>query len=74
LDPEDGNATYQLGLAYLGASPPRQLDGFWALARAASAKNRGGPQPQEIKAYLKKTDGELRANGCPSLVDAQLSD
>jgi len=74
LDPEDGNATYQLGLAYLGASPPRQLDGFWALARAASAKNRGGPQPQEIKAYLKKLMASYEQTGCPSLVDAQLSE
>ena len=74
LDPEDGNATYQLGLAYLGVSPPRQLDGFWALARAASAKNRSGPQPQEIKAYLKKLMASYQQTGCPSLIDAQLSD
>jgi len=74
LDPEDGNATYQLGLAYLGVSPPRQLEGFWALARAASAKNRGGPQPQEIKAYLKKLMASYEQTGCPSLVDAQLSE
>ncbi|MGB8495423.1 MAG: protein kinase [Candidatus Acidiferrum sp.] len=74
LDPDDGNATYQLGLAYLGVSPPRQLDGFWALARAASAKNRGGPQPQEIKAYLKKLMASYQQTGCPSLIDAQLSD
>src|SRR5208337_1308370 len=74
LDPDDGNATYQLALAYLGASPPRQLDAFWALARAASAKNRGGPQPQEIKAYLKKLMASYEQTGCPSLVDAQLSE
>jgi serine/threonine-protein kinase len=74
LDPEDGNATYQLGLAYLGVSPPRRLDGFWALARTASAKNRGGPQTQEIKAYLKKLMTSYEQTGCPSLVDAQLSD
>jgi len=74
LDPDNGNATYQLGLAYLGVSPPRQLDGFWALARAASAKNRGGPQPQEIKVYLKKLMASYQQTGCPSLIDAQLSD
>jgi len=74
LDPEDGNASYQLALAYLGVSPPRQLDGFWALARAASAKNKGGPQPQEIKAYLKKLMTSYEQTGCPSLVDTQFSE
>ncbi len=74
LDPDDGNANYQLGLAYLGVSPPRQLDGFWALARAASAKNKGGLQPQEIKAYLRKLMASYEQTGCPSLVDAQLSE
>jgi len=74
LDPDDGNAAYQLGLAYLGVSPPRQLDGFWALARAASAKNKGGPQPQEIKAYLRKLMASYEQTGCPSLVDVQLSE
>jgi eukaryotic-like serine/threonine-protein kinase len=74
LDPEDGNATYQLGLEYLGVNPPRQLDAFWALARAANAKNRGGPQPQEIKAYLRKLMASYEQTECPSLVDAQLSE
>jgi serine/threonine-protein kinase len=74
LDPDDANATYQLGLAYLGVRPPRRLDGFWALARAASAKNRGGPQPQEIKAYLRKLMASYEQTGCPSLVDAQLGE
>ncbi len=74
LDLEDGNATYQLGLAYLGVSPRRQLDAFWTLARAASAKNRGEPQAQEIKAYLKKLMANYEQTACPSLLDTQLSE
>jgi tetratricopeptide (TPR) repeat protein len=74
LDPEDGNATYQLGLAYLGVSPRRQLDAFWTLARAAIAKSRGEPQSQQIKAYLKKLMANYEQTGCPSLVDTQLSE
>jgi len=74
LDPDDGNANYQLGLAYLGVGPPRQLDAFWALARAASAKNKGGPPPQETKTYLRKLMTSYVQTGCPNLVDAQLSE
>ena len=74
LDPEDGNATYQLGLAYLGVSPPRQLDAFWTLARAASAKSRGEPQAQQIKAYLRKLMLNYEQTACPSLLDTQLSE
>jgi serine/threonine-protein kinase len=73
LDPEDGNAAYQLGLAYLGLSPPRQLDAFWALARAATAKSKGEPQSQETKAYLRKLIANYEQTECPSLVDTQLS-
>jgi eukaryotic-like serine/threonine-protein kinase len=71
LDPEDGNASYQLGLAYLGASPARQLDGFWVLAHAATAKGKGGPASTEIKAYLKKVMLSYEQTQCPSLVDGQ---
>ena len=74
LDPEDGNTTYQLGLAYLGLSPPRQLDAFWALARAATVKNKGEPQLREIKAYLGKQIASYQQTQCASLVDAELSD
>jgi tetratricopeptide (TPR) repeat protein len=74
LDPEDGNATYQLGLAYLRASPPRQLDAFWALARAATAKSRGEPRSREIKDYLRKLMANYEQTECLSLVDGQLSE
>jgi serine/threonine protein kinase len=74
LDPEDGNATYQLGLGYWGVKPPRQLDAFWALARSATAKSRGEPQAQEIKTYLKKLMLSYEQTACPSLVDTQLNE
>jgi len=74
LDPEDGNATYQLGLGYWGVKPPRQLDAFWALARSATAKSRGEPQAQEIKTYLKKLMLSYEQTACPNLVDTQLNE
>jgi len=74
LDPEDGNANYQLGLAYWQASPPRQLDAFWSQARAATAKNKGETQPQQIKAYLRKLMAGYEQTECLSLVEGQLNE
>jgi len=74
LDPEDANANYQLGLAYWQVSPPRQQDAFWALGRAATAKNKGEPQPQQIKAYLRKLMAGYEQTECLSLVETQLNE
>jgi eukaryotic-like serine/threonine-protein kinase len=74
LDPEDGNASYQLGLAYLAVNPARQPDGLWALAHAATAKGKGGPPATEIKTYLKKVMLSYEQTQCPSLVDPQAAE
>lgn len=74
LDPEDGNATYQLGLAYWGVKPQRQLDAIWTLGRAATIKSRGEPQALEIKTYLKKLMQSYEQTECPGLVDEQLTE
>jgi tRNA A-37 threonylcarbamoyl transferase component Bud32/tetratricopeptide (TPR) repeat protein len=74
LNPEEGAATYRVGLAYLGMSPPRQLDGFWALARATTAKSMSEPQSQEIKEYLRKLIQSYQQTACSSVVDSQLSE
>jgi tetratricopeptide (TPR) repeat protein len=74
LDPDDGNATYQLGLAYWGVNPPRQLDAIWTLARAARLKSKGEPQSQEIKAYLRKLIATYEQTECLNLVETQLNE
>jgi eukaryotic-like serine/threonine-protein kinase len=74
LDPEDGNANYQLGLAYWQVSPPRQLDAYWSLARAATGKSKGEPQPHQIKAYLRKLMAGYEQTECLGLVENQLND
>jgi serine/threonine protein kinase len=74
LNPEDGAATYRVGLAYLGMTPPRQLDGFWAIARATTAKSMSEPQSQEIKEYLRKLIQNYEQTACSSVVDSQLSE
>jgi serine/threonine-protein kinase len=74
LDPEGGNATYQLGLAYWGVNPPRQLDAIWTLARAARLKSKGEPQSQEIKGYLRKLIATYEQTECLNLVETQLNE
>jgi tRNA A-37 threonylcarbamoyl transferase component Bud32/tetratricopeptide (TPR) repeat protein len=74
LDPEDGNATYQLGLAYLGVTPRRQFDAFWTLARAAIARSRPEPQSRQIRLYLKKLISNYEQTACSGLVDTQLNE
>jgi len=74
LNPEDGAATYQVGLGYLKMTPPRQLDGFWAIARSITAKSLSEPQTQEIKEYLRKLVQGYEQPACANVTDSQLSE
>jgi len=74
LNPEDGAATYQVGLGYLKMTPPRQLDGFWAVARSITAKSMSEQQTQEIKEYLRKLVQGYEQSACASVTDGQLSE
>jgi tetratricopeptide (TPR) repeat protein len=70
-NPKDAISDYRLGLAYLGATPPQSVDGFWALARAI---NLGVPDADKIKDYLRKAILVYEQPGCDSSVDAQLGE
>lgn len=70
-NPKDAVSYYREGLAYLGATPPQSVDGFWALARAI---NLGVPDADKIKDYLRKAILVYEQPGCDSSVDAQLSE
>lgn len=73
-DPEDGDAAYHLGLAYLGLGPPAQLDAFWSLARAVNAKSTSRAQSQEIADYLRKLITRYEQTQCLGLVDTQVNE
>jgi tetratricopeptide (TPR) repeat protein len=70
-NPNDAVSEYRLGLAYLGLTPPQNLDGFWALARAINLKV---PDEGKVKDYLRKEILAYEQPGCDSQVDAQLNE
>jgi len=70
-NPKDAVSYYREGLAYLGATPPQSVDGFWALARAI---NLGVPDADKIKDYLRKAILVYEQPGCDNSVDAQLGE
>jgi tetratricopeptide (TPR) repeat protein len=70
-NPKDAISYYREGLAYLGATPPQSVDGFWALARAI---NLGVTDADKIKDYLRKAILVYEQPGCDTAVDAQLGE
>jgi tetratricopeptide (TPR) repeat protein len=74
LDPNDGNTTYRLGLAYFTLNPPQHLDGFWTLAHFIATKSKEDPRTQDARAYLRKTIANYQQTGCDTLVDSEVND
>jgi predicted ester cyclase len=74
LTPDEPITNYRLGLAYLAMTPPQQIDGFWALARAVASKSATQQQSAQVKAYLRKLLVNYQQAGCENLVDAQLNE
>jgi tetratricopeptide (TPR) repeat protein len=70
-NPTDAVTAYRLGLAYLGMTPPQQIDGFWALARSINLKV---PDADKIKDYLRKAILAYEQPGCDASVDDQLNE
>ena len=69
--PNDGVASYRLGVALLQETPPQSMDGFWALARAIALK---APGDAQIKDYLRKRLIVYQQSGCDNLVDPQMNE
>jgi tetratricopeptide (TPR) repeat protein len=70
-NPKDAVSSYRLGIAYVSATPPQYLDGFWALARAIDLKV---PDDAKVKDYLRSRILQYEQPGCDSQVDAQLNE
>jgi len=69
--PTDGVAEYREGVAYLQETPPQDMDGFWALARAIALK---APGDAQIKDYLHKRLVVYQQSGCDNLVDTEMNE
>ena len=74
LTPDDLTTSYKLGQAYLCTNPPQQMDAFWALARAVTAKGANPQQANQVKAYLRKLLVNYQQASCDNLVDAELNE
>jgi hypothetical protein len=73
--PDDLTFNYKLGQAYLCMTPPQQMDGFWAIARAVTAKGATQAQAAKVKDYLRKLIVNYQGGTvCDSLTDAELNE
>jgi tetratricopeptide (TPR) repeat protein len=72
--PDDTISSYNLGKAYLALTPPQTMDGYWAIARAVTAKGANEKQAQSVKTYLRKLIFNYQQATCDSLTDAELNE
>jgi len=75
LNPDDPVADYNLGRAYMVLNPPQQMDAFWSIARAVTAKSATQAQAAKVKDYLRKLIANYQGGTvCESLIDAELNE
>jgi hypothetical protein len=75
LNPDDAISNYRLGLAYMCLNPPQQMDAFWSIARAVTAKSATQAQSAKVKDYLRKLIANYQGGAvCDSLIDAELNE
>jgi tetratricopeptide (TPR) repeat protein len=75
LNPDDAISNYRLGLAYMCLNPPQQMNAFWSIARAVTAKSATQAQSAKVKDYLRKLIVNYQGGSvCESLTDAELNE
>jgi tetratricopeptide (TPR) repeat protein len=74
LNPDDAITSYRLGLAYMAMTPPQQMNAFWSIARAVTAKGATQAQSAKVKDYLRKLIVNYQQAACDNLTDAELSE
>jgi hypothetical protein len=75
INPDDAISNYRLGLAYMCETPPQQMDAFWSIARAVTAKGATQAQSAKVKDYLRKLIANYQGGSvCDSLTDAELNE
>src|ERR1700722_377358 len=74
LNPDDAITSYRLGLAYMAMTPPKQMDAFWSIARAVTAKGATKAQSDKVKDYLRKLIVNYQQAACDNLTDAELNE
>jgi tetratricopeptide (TPR) repeat protein len=74
LNPDDAITSYRLGLAYMAMTPPQQMNAFWSIARAVTAKGATKAQSDKVKDYLRKLIVNYQQAACDNLIDAELNE
>src|SRR6202030_819339 len=74
LNPDDAITSYRLGLAYMAMTPPKQMEAFWSIARAVTAKGATKAQSDKVKDYLRKLIVNYQQAACENLTDAELNE
>jgi len=75
MNPDDAVSSYQLGRAYMCATPPQQMDAFWAIARAVTSKTATQAQSAKVRDYLRKLIANYQGGTvCDQLTDAELNE
>jgi tetratricopeptide (TPR) repeat protein len=75
LNPDDLTFNYRLGEAYRCMNPPQQMDAFWSIARAVTAKGATQAQAAKLKDYLRKLIVNYQGGTvCDTLTDAELNE
>jgi hypothetical protein len=74
LTPDDAVTNYKLGQAYLAMTPPQQMDAFWSISRAVTAKSATEQQSKQVKTYLRKLLLNYQQASCDNLTDAELNE
>jgi len=74
LNPDDAITSYRLGLAYMAMTPPQQMNAFWSIARAVTAKGATQAQSAKVKDYLRKLIVNYQQAACENLTDAELNE
>ncbi|HXT24513.1 MAG TPA: hypothetical protein VN749_06745 [Candidatus Eisenbacteria bacterium] len=65
---------YRLGQAYLGSTPPQQIEGFWHVGRAITSKGATQQQVTQLKTYLRKLIVNYQQAACDTLTDAEFNE
>jgi hypothetical protein len=58
----------------MGMTPPQQMNAFWSIARAVTAKGATQAQSTKVKDYLRKLIVNYQQAACENLTDAELSE
>jgi tetratricopeptide (TPR) repeat protein len=74
LNPDDAITSYRVGLAYMAMTPPQQMNAFWSIARAVTAKGATKAQSDKVKDYLRKLIVNYQQAACDNLIDAELNE